>query len=86
MLLGAGRVHGIPTAIAAGLLPAAAGVLVNISVCAGIHVAVCSLSRAGAIPVGAARTNGFSARRSLYRSRRPLCRGIVLRVGALAVL
>src|ERR1700720_1921253 len=86
MLLGARRVHGIPTAVAAGLLPAAAGVLVNIPVCARIHIAIRGFSCAGAVSVCTTRPYCLPARRSLNRSCRSLRRGVVLRVGVFAVL
>ena len=71
---------------ALGLIPAASRVLVDIPVCRCILVAIRGLSRGTTVAILTRRGDTFAARRSLYRSHRPIRGGLMLRVRGVAVL
>src|SRR5271156_3711058 len=71
---------------ALGLIPTASRVLVDISVCRRVLVAICSLSDGTAIAVRARCGSTLATIRSLYGSCRSVCGGLMLGVRGVAVL
>src|SRR5271157_2501340 len=83
-LLRGGFVYIVPTAVVV-FLPARAGVLIDIAVVVGVHVAACTLA-GSRIAVGRAGRTGFGAGRALRSGFRTVRVALMLRVCGLAVL
>lgn len=76
--------HRVPTPVVV-LLPAGTGVLVNIAIVPGVHVATGILSDSG-ISVGGTRPRSLASLRGLHRSHRSVGIGRMLGIRGVAVL